>query len=111
MDLDDLSDEELEEILEFVEYERRPYTVKERMNPFEELDDVEFTTRFRLSKPSVHMILQQIEGQLETIDVEEIAVNIDFDEEIQPEGVVQNNINNARDNLIINYFRGLVVQQ
>ncbi|KAG5864871.1 hypothetical protein JTB14_010052 [Gonioctena quinquepunctata] len=35
-------------------------------------------------------------------------VNIDFDEDIQPEGVVQNNINNARDNLINNYFRGLV---
>ncbi|KAG5862040.1 hypothetical protein JTB14_033213 [Gonioctena quinquepunctata] len=66
-ELDDLFDEELEEILEFVEYERRPYTVKERMNPFEELDDVEVTTRFRLSKPSVHMILQQIEGQLEII--------------------------------------------
>ncbi|KAG5897240.1 hypothetical protein JTB14_013144 [Gonioctena quinquepunctata] len=29
-ELDDLFDEELEEILEFVEYERRPYTVKER---------------------------------------------------------------------------------
>lgn len=60
-----VSDED-DDLLDFFEYERRPYIVKDRLNPFAELDDVDFIRRFRLSKPSVLVILEQIEETLET---------------------------------------------
>ncbi|CAK1602659.1 unnamed protein product [Parnassius mnemosyne] len=44
---------------------RRPKTYKERRDYFEEYDDVDFRTRFRLSKESCLDVLQMIEDKLE----------------------------------------------
>lgn len=44
---------------------RRPKIFKERRNYFEEYDDVDFCTRFRLSKESVLYVLDFIEDKLE----------------------------------------------
>lgn len=63
---DGLSDEE-EEFLDFLEHPRRPYVVKDRFNPFDEYDDLDFFMRFRLKKETVLMVLEQIEEQIETI--------------------------------------------
>lgn len=41
----EISDDD-DDILEFLEYERRPYVLRQRNNPFEEYDDVDFFTRF-----------------------------------------------------------------
>ncbi|XP_022172347.1 uncharacterized protein LOC111035137 [Myzus persicae] len=44
---------------------RRPRFIKERTNDFENLDELDFVTRYRLSKKSVLHVLEQIEDQLE----------------------------------------------
>ncbi|XP_008185493.1 putative nuclease HARBI1 [Acyrthosiphon pisum] len=44
---------------------RRPRFIKERTNDFENLDELDFVTRYRLSKKSVLHILERIEDQLE----------------------------------------------
>lgn len=43
---------------------RRPRKVKRRTSYFEELDDVDFHIRFRLSKASVNTILREIEQEI-----------------------------------------------
>ena len=43
----------------------RPRWIRERSSYFEEYDDVDFLTRFRMSKETTVTILQQIEDQLE----------------------------------------------
>ncbi|KAE8739090.1 hypothetical protein FOCC_FOCC015413 [Frankliniella occidentalis] len=44
---------------------RRPRLIKERIPHFDDLDDVDFVRRFRLSKQSVLHVLDQIENSLE----------------------------------------------
>lgn len=44
---------------------RRPRVFKERRHYFEEYDDVDFCTRFRLSKQSCLDVLELIEDKLE----------------------------------------------
>jgi len=44
---------------------RRPRFIKERTNDFENLDELDFVTRYRLSKKSVLHVLERIEDQLE----------------------------------------------
>lgn len=44
---------------------KRPRIYKERRKYFEEYDDVDFCTRFRLSKESVLDVLELIEDKLE----------------------------------------------
>ncbi|BES91137.1 transposon protein [Nesidiocoris tenuis] len=58
------SDSEDELFLEFVNYERRPYVVKPRVDHFSDLDDVEFFTRFRLRKETVLFILMRVETEI-----------------------------------------------
>jgi len=43
---------------------RRPRKIKKRPLYFEELDDVDFHTRFRLSKDSVNTVLREIEQEI-----------------------------------------------
>jgi len=43
---------------------RRPRKIKRRPSYFEELDDADFHTRFRLSKASVNTILREIEQEI-----------------------------------------------
>lgn len=43
----------------------RPRIYKTRRDYFEEYDDVDFSTRFRLSKNAVLRVLELIEGKLE----------------------------------------------
>lgn len=45
--------------------ERRRKILKHRINYFEELDDIEFRMRFRLSKKAVLLVLQYIREELE----------------------------------------------
>ena len=59
----DLSDSDDDELL--IYDVRRPRWIRERNNYFEEYDDVDFKTRFRLSKESVLSVLDHIEHQLE----------------------------------------------
>lgn len=44
---------------------RRPRWIRERAEDFESLDDRDFITRYRLTKPTVLSILEKIEHQLE----------------------------------------------
>lgn len=44
---------------------RRPRWIRERNNFFDDYDDVDFVTRFRLSKTSFLNVLQEIEDRLE----------------------------------------------
>ncbi|KAJ9598267.1 hypothetical protein L9F63_011088, partial [Diploptera punctata] len=44
---------------------RRPRWIKERSEYFENYDDLDFVTHFRLSKPSALSVLDMIENQLE----------------------------------------------
>jgi len=47
--------------LDFLELtDKKERVVKARNNPFEEYDDVEFKTRFRLSKSTVQKLLDQV---------------------------------------------------
>jgi len=43
---------------------RRPRKIKRRPSYFEELDAVDFHTRFRLSKESVNTVLREIEQEI-----------------------------------------------
>jgi len=58
-----LSSSDDEDIIE--EFNRRERRFKQRINYFEELDDVEFKMRFRLTKASVLEILENIRDELE----------------------------------------------
>lgn len=66
MEVFHLLNDEDEDIVEFIEEQRRPYIVHERYDAFNELDDVDFVRRFRLSKNTVLFILEQIEEAIET---------------------------------------------
>ena len=57
------SDDEIEEDI-YVFIRRRPRIFKERVNFFDNFDDIDFQTRFRLSKVCVRDLLNQIEGVL-----------------------------------------------
>ena len=57
------SDDEIEEDI-YVFIRRRPRIFNERVNFFDNFDDIDFQTRFRLSKVCVRDLLNQIEGVL-----------------------------------------------
>lgn len=44
---------------------RRPRGVRERAEDFDNLDDVDFVTRFRLTKPTVLTVPESIEDKIE----------------------------------------------
>lgn len=46
------------------EFIRRPKIFRRRPNYFDELDDLDFFSKFRLSKPTVEMIVDQIEDTI-----------------------------------------------
>lgn len=58
-----LSSSDDEDIIE--QFNRRERRFKERINYSEDLDELEFKMRFRLSKGSVLMILENIREELE----------------------------------------------
>lgn len=68
MDVDFLLDDEIvnddRDILDIIEY-GYPRRVYERGNYFEDMDQLTFFQRFRLTKPTVLRILIDIENQLE----------------------------------------------
>ncbi|CAH1986885.1 unnamed protein product [Acanthoscelides obtectus] len=64
--LEDMYDEDFE-IGEFLEF-GFPRRFNERPNYYEEMDDLNFLRRFRLTKLTVMHLLQEIEGQLEYPD-------------------------------------------
>ncbi|CAI6372056.1 unnamed protein product [Macrosiphum euphorbiae] len=55
-----LFDDDDDEILEFINYRRRPYTVRDRINHMIKWDDHDFLIRFRLSKVVVEQVLELI---------------------------------------------------
>ncbi|KAI4465993.1 hypothetical protein MML48_3g00015527 [Holotrichia oblita] len=59
-----LLDADLLQLVQLVNPDRKPYTVRPRTDNMNVWDDNEFVRRFRLSKASVRNILQQIEQQL-----------------------------------------------
>lgn len=68
----DIENEFIEDEVEAIEEEisalllrRRPYTVRQRLNPFELYDDDGFRRRFRLSKNAVHYLYTLIGKELE----------------------------------------------
>lgn len=58
-ELDDLFDDDDQEIRNIIEMQRT-YTINERIDHFNNLDDDEFFRRFRFSKNTVIYILDQI---------------------------------------------------
>ncbi|XP_063911960.1 putative nuclease HARBI1 [Zophobas morio] len=61
----DWSDDE--DIVEFINHERRPYKVSDqRPDHFEKWDDTDFVVRFRLTKNTVLSILELVDNRLET---------------------------------------------
>lgn len=67
MDFNDSLSDEDEELLQFLEHERRPYKVSEkRPEHFNKWDDTDFQERFRLQKETVLLLLELIEEHLET---------------------------------------------
>jgi hypothetical protein len=54
-----------EDIVQVLEYERWPYTVRERVDNFEKWDDQHFHARFRMTKETVLSILGPHEKILE----------------------------------------------
>lgn len=67
---DEITDSEFssdeEAFREFLAWERRPYTVKPRVDHFTDLDDLSFSSRFRLPKEIVLHILTLIEVLIES---------------------------------------------
>ena len=62
-----LFDPEDVEIYEYLHVQhRRPYTVRVRYDYMTTLDDHDFKVRFRLSKRSVHYVLQMIGNKIES---------------------------------------------
>jgi len=55
------SDEEFDD--DFV-INRRPRKIRRRPSYFEEFDDIDFHTRFRLSKESVNIVLREIKQRI-----------------------------------------------
>jgi hypothetical protein len=69
MDIEDSSsesDEDDEMLAEIAAHARRPKTIRARPNNFENWDDEEFFIRFRLSKPTVLHLLNDIEHLIST---------------------------------------------
>lgn len=60
---EDEDDNDEEDIIIFAV--RRPRWIRERAQEFDNLDDRDFITRYRLSKATVLLILEQIEESLE----------------------------------------------
>lgn len=60
-----ISSDEDEDFAEFLRHERRPYTVRRRIDNFEKWDNTDFFARFRLKKETVLLVLAQIEERLE----------------------------------------------
>ena len=44
-------------------------TIKQRKNPFDDFDEVEFKMRFRLAKTTVNKLLEQVTVFIYTLDV------------------------------------------
>lgn len=64
-DLEDLTDDE--DFLELIQIElfpRKPRTFREKIDHFEKWDESEFRERFRLSKDTVRLILEDINNDL-----------------------------------------------
>jgi len=61
-----LFDDDDDEILEFINYRRRPYTVRDRINHTSMMkwDDHDFRIRFRLSKVVVQQVLELIKDNI-----------------------------------------------
>lgn len=53
-----------EELVEFVNYQRRPYVVRCRVDHFYKWDSVDFKIRFRLSKETVMEVLELIQESI-----------------------------------------------
>ncbi|KAK4887402.1 hypothetical protein RN001_003673 [Aquatica leii] len=64
-DFDDILDNDLAEIVDFVNAERHPYTVRPRPNNFERWDEAEFVRWFRISKGSARQMLAEIEENIQ----------------------------------------------
>lgn len=52
------------EIIQYLNYQRRPYIVHERINHMLAWDDDNFRSRFRLGKNVVRHLLQYIEDEI-----------------------------------------------
>lgn len=51
------------EVVNLVENQPRKYTVRKRLDPFVEYDDLEFQRRYRMSKANVWKIYDLIDGR------------------------------------------------
>lgn len=66
-DFEELLDNDLVEIVNFVNPERREYTVRPRADNMEMWDETEFVRRYRISKDSARQVLVAIEERLQHI--------------------------------------------
>lgn len=60
----DFVEDDDDEIVEFLNYQRRPYTIRVRINHMEFWDDQDFKVRFRISKEVVIQVLGYINEQI-----------------------------------------------
>lgn len=64
MDLLELFDDDDTEIIEFLNYQRREYTVRKRIDHMTFWDNEDFRVRFRISKEVVLQVLGYIDDQI-----------------------------------------------
>lgn len=64
MDLFEIIDDDDQEIVNFINYQRRVYTIRERVDHMNMWDDEDFRTRFRISKDVVLQVLGFINDQI-----------------------------------------------
>lgn len=60
---DGLSDED-EDLFNYLQYTRRPYTMRPEVNYFNSLDEKDFFVRFRIQKETAQTVLALIEDEI-----------------------------------------------
>lgn len=63
-DFEDIDHQEIADVVNVINPERRLYTLRKRTDHFNKWDEIEFLRRFRLSKLTVSHLLEEIEPQL-----------------------------------------------
>ncbi|CAI6356148.1 unnamed protein product [Macrosiphum euphorbiae] len=74
MDLLELFDDDDNEVIEFLNYQRRLFTVRKRIDHMTIWDDEDFRVRFRISKGVVLQVLGYIDDQISSQSERNLAV-------------------------------------
>jgi len=67
MDIFGINEDDDQEIIEFLNYQRRAYTIRMRVDHMTLWDDHDFRIRFRISKAVVLQVLEHINDQISSL--------------------------------------------